>query len=193
MRVICRVRMLRSIYMHRNMSLRCTVNVVTTEDALYVTTLDIVCHALVQVQSYITGNVSCNGISTYCTLTATVCIVSNRATSKIYRSTLLYLTHLATAIDTTTDGATFHFHISPYTGCILCRIIFVGRSIVCSINTCKQRIISSKRSITRTTAGTIYTATDTTTVYRYLIIRLRAMCLMFSPWIRICGVFEFIK
>ena len=167
---------------HGSVSLRCSVHIVTSEDSINDTTLlrrdnftsRIV---IVQLHSGVATNISCNGIGTNGSLTTAKDITtgrtrSNGSTSQIDYSTFLDLTHLAAAIDATTDGgridesaltiiSVLNVHLCPDGGSELRRVVFVSRSIAGSTNSTRE-CFREERS-TRTTAGTIDAAIDSTT------------------------------
>ena len=143
--------------MHQNVSLRCSVQVVTAIEFIDDTTRGIVAHTLVQFHCGIATHVSFNGIGTSCTLTAAVCIVSNGTTGQLNLSTLLDLAHLTATIDIIANGAACDVHLSPNTGSKRCRIILPVFS-----SYTRERTVG-KHYIARTAASAIHTACDSST------------------------------
>ena len=100
--------------MHQNVSLWCTVQVITSEHLVYNTTLGIVTHTLVQFYGGVTANVGLHG--SYIgldTLTTAIGIVLYLAAGKAYLNIFLHTTSLTAAIDTAGNGATLDIHLVP--------------------------------------------------------------------------------
>ena len=91
--------------MYQSMSLRATVYVIATEYFFYDTSVVTSSLAFIQLYSGIAKHHCRYVISTACSLTTAVCIVSNCTASQVDHSALLDTTHLTTTIDIIANGA----------------------------------------------------------------------------------------